>query len=418
MLQNFLDVCRAPKTWDAAQMAETIVQRVRERAGTHPLFLLLSGGVDSLVCLALCVRAVGPERVFSLHVDTGFMRQDESKEIIEAVSALGFKHLSVAQAEPLFLSRLGDVVDPEEKRAIIGALFVEVLHQEIGKLPLGDDWMLVQGTIYPDTIESGGTKRAARIKTHHNRVEEIERMIEQGKVIEPLVDLYKDEVRALGKQLGLPAKLVGRHPFPGPGLAIRLLASDGVAPKDFDRELGAVREIAAPFGLSAAVLPVRSVGVQGDSRTYRHPAVLFAEKWPGWEALRRCTGALVNQLQTINRGLFSLEPIEAGTLSPGRARLEKPRLDLLRTIDALVREQTARFTDIWQAPVVALPLFDKQGRPALVVRPVCSQDAMTAEVFEMDIDAWRALAQTARRAGAGPLFYDLTTKPPATIEWE
>ena len=172
MLANFLSACGAERSWNAGRMVDALVLRIREQAGSRALFLLLSGGVDSLVCLALCVRAVGPERVFSLHVDTGFMRLRESDEIIEAMEALGFKQLAVAHAEPRFLTPLAGVIDPERKREIIGKLFVDVLHTEIATLPLGDDWMLVQGTIYPDTIESGGTQRAARIKTHHNRVEE------------------------------------------------------------------------------------------------------------------------------------------------------------------------------------------------------------------------------------------------------
>jgi GMP synthase (glutamine-hydrolysing) len=124
----------------------------------------------------------------------------------------------------------------------------------------------------------------------------------------------------------------------------------------------------------------------------------------------------VNRVATVNRVLLALEPLE---LKLGPCRLEKPRADLLRLVDALVRERTAGFKDIWQIPVVALPLFDGEGRQAFVVRPVCSQDAMTAEVFEMEIEAWRAIVALARKiAGVGPLLYDLTTKPPATIEWE
>ena len=421
MLANFLSACGAERSWNAGRMVDALVLRIREQAGSRALFLLLSGGVDSLVCLALCVRAVGPERVFSLHVDTGFMRLRESDEIIEAMEALGFKQLAVAHAEPRFLTPLAGVIDPERKREIIGKLFVDVLHTEIATLPLGDDWMLVQGTIYPDTIESGGTQRAARIKTHHNRVEEIERLIEQGKVIEPLVDLYKDEVRVLGRQLGLPARLVERHPFPGPGLAIRVLCSDGVVPSGYDRDRAVVQQLAAQCDLRSTILPVHSVGVQGDARTYRHPAAVFAPdgKQPAWEPLKRCAGTIVNRVASINRVLLSLEPVSPETLALGACHLERTRLDVLRAVDALVRDETSRWGDIWQIPVVALPLFDRDGRQAFVVRPVCSQDAMTAEVFEMDLEAWRGIVARARTIpGVGPLFYDLTTKPPATIEWE
>lgn len=422
MLRRFIEVCEAPFDWRPQDQVDRLIERIRAQAQGRNLFLLLSGGVDSLVCLALCIRALGPQRVFSLHVDTGFMREGESSEIIAALGKLGFTNLHVADAESRFLERLAGIVDPEVKRARIGALFVDVLHDEVAKLPLGSDWMLVQGTIYPDTIESGGTEKAARIKTHHNRVEEIERMIEQGRVIEPLVDLYKDEVRALGKQLGLPEKLVARHPFPGPGLAIRVLASsDDHAESGFDKDAAAIETLVASFGLSSSVLPVRSVGVQGDERTYRHPALVWDTTggWPGWPSLKRCASLLVNRVGSINRVLLSLDPMPAGALKLGTCLLQKPQLDLLRRVDALVRDRTQAFSDIWQIPVVALPLFDASGRQAFVVRPVCSQDAMTAEVFEMDIEAWKALARDAgAMPGVGPLFYELTTKPPATIEWE
>jgi GMP synthase (glutamine-hydrolysing) len=214
---------------------------------------------------------------------------------------------------------------------------------------------------------------------------------------------------------------VARHPFPGPGLAIRILASDGVVPQGYDRDAVALRDIVGPSGLAASVLPVRSVGVQGDARTYRHPAVLHATRggWPGWGAVKRHAATIVNRLATINRVLWSVEPVQPGDLRLAPCLLEKARVDLLRAVDAVVREETARWQDIWQIPVVSLPLFDREGRQAFVVRPVCSQDAMTADAFEMDIEALRRIVARARSiGGVGPVFYDLTTKPPATIEWE
>jgi GMP synthase (glutamine-hydrolysing) len=421
MLRNFLEVCGAPPSWNAETLADSLVQRIRREAGARTLFLLLSGGVDSLVCLALCVRAVGPDRVRSLHVDTGLMRLNESSEIVQAVADLGYRNLAVAEAQSLFLGRLAGISEPEAKRAIIGELFVEVLHAELGRHPIGDDWMLVQGTIYPDTIESGGTERAARIKTHHNRVAQIERLIQQGRVIEPLVDLYKDEVRSVGRQLGLPARLVDRHPFPGPGLAIRVLGSDGRAPEGYDRDRGIVEQLAASIGARGLVLPVRSVGVQGDSRTYRHPAVLCAPTglWPGWTALKGCAAEVVNRVPSINRVLLHLGTLAPDALCLRVCSLEQERLDLLRRVDAVVRDGTSALADIWQIPVVALPLFDGEGRQAFVVRPVCSLDAMTADVFEMEPASLQALiASVGQISGVGAIFYDLTTKPPATIEWE
>jgi GMP synthase (glutamine-hydrolysing) len=234
ILKNFLSLCRIEHPWRADGMRRRVVEQTREAAGDSTLFLLVSGGVDSLVTLQVCIEAVGPERVRSLHVDTGLMRLGESDDILRFLAAEGFANIEIERAEEVFLRELAGVADPEKKRAIIGRLFVEVLRGKLRTLDLGDDWKLVQGTIYPDTIESGGTKNAALIKTHHNRVPEIQQMIDRGLVVEPLRDLYKDEVRLLGRELGLPQALLDRHPFPGPGLGIRLLCHDGSpAPAEF-----------------------------------------------------------------------------------------------------------------------------------------------------------------------------------------
>ncbi|MDY6915991.1 MAG: glutamine-hydrolyzing GMP synthase, partial [Candidatus Cloacimonadota bacterium] len=204
MLNNFLKLCNVQYSWDSKNFKEILIKKIQKQAGNDKLILLLSGGVDSMVALRLCIEAIGNERIFSFHVDTGFMRKNESVELTEHFQKLGFKNIKIISAENTFLKALDGITDPEEKRLIIGRLFVEITNNELEKLQLQDNWKLVQGTIYPDTIESGATEKSAKIKTHHNRVNEIEKMITTGKVIEPLADLYKDEVRKLGKELGLP----------------------------------------------------------------------------------------------------------------------------------------------------------------------------------------------------------------------
>ncbi len=421
ILDNFLDVCRASRSWTPRLQEERLVERIRREAGDRPLFLLVSGGVDSLVALRLCIEAVGRARVHSLHVDTGFMRKDESAAVERHLSQLGFSNLTVKDASALFLSRLSGILDPEEKRRIIGRLFVDVLNESLASLDLGPDWLLVQGTIYPDTIESGGSGSAALIKTHHNRVEEIRRLLEAGRVIEPLDELYKDEVRQLGLALGLPAALVERHPFPGPGLAIRILCSDGVErepPSAAEQRLA--DELARPFGVKAHILPVRSVGVQGDFRTYRHPSLLC----PGGEApeaaeLLRLATLLPNRLGSVNRVVYAPRNLTEGDLRLGPVNLTSARVNLLQEVDSLVRDRLSRFEDIWQVPVVSLPLFDASGNQHFVIRPVRSTDAMTADPYPLPLETLRLLDWEVRTIpGAAGTFLDLTSKPPATIEWE
>ncbi len=422
ILRNFLTTCRIRTPWVAEGMRRRVVEQTRAAAGDAALFLLVSGGVDSLVTLQVCIEAVGPERVRSLHVDTGLMRLGESDDILKFLAAEGFQNIEIERAEARFLRELAGVADPEQKRAIIGRLFVEVLREKLQKLDLGENWKLVQGTIYPDTIESGGTKNAAKIKTHHNRVPEIQAMIDRGLVVEPLRDLYKDEVRLLGRELGLPQPLLDRHPFPGPGLGIRLLCHDGsaAAPAAFADAPRLETEL-AKVGLRGRILPVKSVGVQGDERSYRHPAVVWSPdgRWPAWPELNALANRLVNELADINRVVIALDDLSRTEFALRETFVDRAGLDRLREVDARLQRRLARFPEIWQAPVIALPLFDAAGNQAFVLRPVCSRDAMTADVYPIDFGLLAKLARETRAVpGAGALFYDVTTKPPGTIEWE
>lgn len=422
ILKNFLTTCRIRTPWVAGSMRRRVIEQTRAAAGDSTLFLLVSGGVDSLVTLQVCIEAVGADRVRSLHVDTGLMRLGESDEILKFLAAEGFRNIEIERAEALFLRELAGVSEPEQKRAIIGRLFVEVLREKLRTLDLGDNWKLVQGTIYPDTIESGGTKNAALIKTHHNRVPEIQAMIDRGLVVEPLRELYKDEVRLLGRELGLPPALLARHPFPGPGLGIRLLCHDGQAavPTAFADQPRLEAEL-AKIGLRGRILPVKSVGVQGDERSYRHPAAVWSPdgKLPDWPALNALANRLVNELADINRVVISLADLGAERFELRETFVARAGLDRLRQVDAILHRRIAGIPEIWQAPVISLPLFDAAGNQAFVLRPVCSRDAMTADVYPIDFGILAELAREIRAVpGAGALFYDVTTKPPGTIEWE
>jgi GMP synthase (glutamine-hydrolysing) len=419
MIDNFLKKCDAERTWDSSHFKDHLIADIRHKAAGKKLVLLLSGGVDSMVALQLCIAAVGNENIFSFHVDTGFMRKDESAELKEHFDRLGFENIEILDTEARYLNELDGVTDPETKRLIIGRLFVEIANEELSKLDLADNWMLVQGTIYPDTIESGDSKKSAKIKTHHNRVGEIEKLIQAGKVIEPLMELYKDEVRDLGRELGLPEHLVNRHPFPGPGLAIRVICSDTEeTTPGYDAETAELNRILKQYHLQGRILPIKSVGVQGDFRTYHHPAII----WPveveevTWQNIRAASVQAVNSLKTVNRICFSLHQPQEFTL--GKLFLQKENLDTLREVDAVMRKLTDDIPDIWQMPVVQLPLYES-GNQCYVIRPVCSQDAMSADFYEMDLTYMAAIIQKVQEiTGVGSVLYDVTTKPPGTIEWE
>lgn len=422
MLRNFVvDICGCRQDWTMDLFGEEEGARLREKAGGRGVFLLASGGVDSTVCAVLLGRALGPRQVHLLHIDNGLMRKGESAQVVAEFHKRGLgENLHFADASGRFLGALEGVVEPEKKRRIIGDTFIDVFRDEASRLDLSG-CLLAQGTIYPDTVETGGTRRADTIKTHHNRVPVIEEMIRQGLVVEPLAELYKVEVRELGEALGLPEDLVWRHPFPGPGLGIRLLCSDGVPTEAASDAGDALKRVLEPLGLHGGILPVRSVGVKADLRSYEQPVMIWGGlPWAGAEAL---AARVFQEVPGVNRCAVDLTGKGYSTARPLAATVTRERLDLLREADALVMEGLRRhglYRTVWQCPTVLVPLeLDGRGREFVVIRPVLSERAMTARpallppaLLEELRDAIMALP------GVSGAAVDVTTKPPGTIEWE
>jgi GMP synthase (glutamine-hydrolysing) len=424
MLRNFcLVICGCRADWTMRNYASEIVERIREKAAGRPVFLLASGGVDSTVCAVLLGRALGPDHVYLLHIDTGLMRKDESAAVVDELRRRGLQeNLHFADASDQFLKALSGITDPEAKRRIIGDTFVNVFRQEAARLDLGN-CLLAQGTIYPDTIETGGTKRADVIKTHHNRVPVLRSMIEQGQVIEPLAELYKAEVRELGEALGLPETIVWRHPFPGPGLGIRLLCSDAVVadPERMAESQHALDVLTAGSGISGKVLPVRSVGVKADLRCYEHPVILWGDLPP--DRREPFAARIFQKVPGVNRCVVNLANEPVVQARPLPATVTRQRLDALREADAIVMDALRRhglYRTTWQCPTVFIPLeVNGKGREFIVIRPVLSERAMTARPAILPADALADLRdRILRLPDISGLAIDVTTKPPGTIEWE
>jgi GMP synthase (glutamine-hydrolysing) len=338
ILENFvIGICRASRDWSMEAYLEEVGTRIRARVGRGEALLLISGGVDSTVAGALLLRTLSPKKVHLLYIDTGLMRKAESEEVMRNLGALGATHLHKVDAEEEFLDALAGVEDPEEKRRRIGDLFIAIQEREVARLGVPDAF-LVQGTLYTDLIESGkgvGNK-AQVIKSHHNvRSPLVEAKRAAGKVIEPLDRLYKDEVRALGRILSVSENVVRRHPFPGPGLAVRILGE-----------------------------------------------------------------------------------------------VSRERCDILREADAIyISELKARglYDRIWQAFSVLLPLRsvgvagdERKYGSILALRAVVSEDGMTADVFPFEAGDLLAISSaiTNKVPEIGRVVYDVSSKPPATIEWE
>ncbi|MDD5469692.1 MAG: glutamine-hydrolyzing GMP synthase [Candidatus Peribacteraceae bacterium] len=416
MLRRFVALCDA-EPWSIESYAEHISAQIKREVGDRKVFMLVSGGVDSTVAFTLLNKVLGQERVQGLLVDTGLMRKHEVASIQEAFKPLRITNLRIEDASNEFFTNLKEVYDPEEKRRIIGNTFLAVqkrVSEEMGLTAAGG-WMLGQGTIYPDTIETGATKHADKIKTHHNRVEAVQQMIEQGLVIEPLKDLYKDEVRRLGEELGLPHELVWRHPFPGPGLGVRILCA--AQPETIEQP--AIQN--AKF--SSAVLPIKSVGVQGDGRTYRHALAFFTGQSAVPHEMLTLATTIPNTNREVNRVLVctSQSTLPEFVFSPGY--LTRERADLLREADAIVdaemRGDAGLYQRIWQFPVVLLPFGTSEGGQSIVLRPIESIDAMTASAASLPPAILRRMTERILSLqGIDLVFLDLTSKPPGTIEWE
>jgi GMP synthase (glutamine-hydrolysing) len=328
ILKNFLyRICGCKPSWTTLSFIEEATESIRRRVGQERVLCALSGGVDSSVAAALVHRAVG-DRLTCLFVDTGLLRQGEVEEVMEAFGQLRLD-VRLVRAAGRFLSQLKGVEDPEEKRRLIGREFIAVFEEEARKL--GGFRYLVQGTLYPDVIESTTTRGpSATIKTHHN-VGGLPEVMD-FELIEPLRELFKDEARAVGRELGLPETIVGRHPFPGPGLAVRILGEVTEERCELLRRADAIFiEELKKSGLYdscwqafCVLLPVKSVGVMGDERTYEHVVALRAvTSLDGMTAdwahlphdfLGRVANRIINEVRGINRVVYDISSKPPATI--------------------------------------------------------------------------------------------------------
>lgn len=448
VFKNFLHAIaglKADETFREKQLRALVAakqKQIAEQAGDRHVIAFVSGGVDSSVAATLAAKVIPAERLHAFFIDNGFMR-DEDELVIEAMQAAGIpvQHVdavtdfeqATVKIDGQTLGPLVSVTDPETKRKIIGKAFIDVQNHLVASLNLTEA-LLLQGTNAADRIESGhstGDSHTMTIKTHHNQVREVQELKAAGLLLEPIDDLFKDEVRELGRELGLPEELVERQPFPGPGLAIRIIAAAEskalVEPPAQQQEIQQFIDKHTP-GAGAHLLPIRSVGVGGDERSHLSVVALEHDKVDAKQLAKLGADLPAHFRQTVNRVIYALGPAPLAKHTVTKTLLTADVRGQLRHADRIVFEAmraAGLLGDIKQFPVVLLPLsFGKAGQRSIVLRPVTTSTFMTVQAMlpghDLPSDFLSIIAQRVLTEvpGISQVFLDLTNKPPATTEWE
>lgn len=448
LFKNFLELVAGLKPDEGfrqSQLEELIQAKQKdiiEQVAGRDVIAFVSGGVDSSVAATLAAKVIPAERLHAFYIDSGFMRDEDDMVIdalreaglpVEKVDAVEEFEKATSEIDGVTYGPLVEVTDPEQKRKIIGKTFIDIQNRLVSELNLTEA-LLLQGTNAADRIESGhskGDSHTMTIKTHHNQVKEVQELKAAGLLIEPIDDLFKDEVRELGRELGLPEELVERQPFPGPGLAIRIIGSaisdEQLQPEPQQAEIQDFIE-SGGHKTQVHLLPIRSVGVGGDERSHLSVAALDNASLGAGDLAKLGADLPAHFRDTVNRVIYALgeQPLKDFALT--KTLLTADVREQLRHADRIVFEemrQAGLLGEIKQFPVVLIPLsFGGPGKRSIVLRPVLTSTFMTVQAMLPGRDlpegflnklSDRILSEV---DGISQVLLDLTNKPPATTEWE
>lgn len=442
ILENFIRIVAKYQDFYALDdRIETSIKMIKEKVKDNKVVVLVSGGVDSAVTAALLTKALNPENVYAIHIDSGFMRKNESDIICENLKKLGLKNLIRENAKDYFFNTiveidgknmgpLVDTVDPEVKRQIIGELFIKVANNVIERLGLDpENTFIAQGTLRPDLIESGNpdiSGFAHKIKTHHNDVEIVRKARKKGLIVETNSDWHKDEVRKVARMLGLEESIASRQPFPGPGLAIRLICHNKEEEVTItEDEIKKLDEIMNGAEEQAQIIPIKSVGVQGDCRSYKNLGIVYGNGLNfDWDNVTTLAKKITDSINTINRIAYILnsnhinEPIKCFDM-----KINDECVELLRELDNIVTSNLEG-SKVSQTFAVLVPIGITK-KYSVVIRTFVTNDFMTGrpgeigtEVDKHNIENIINEIENRFHDKIEFIMYDVTSKPPATCEWQ